>query len=89
VKNRKFHLINGVSAEMLEPVSLPVWPSDLRTIEDYEAAIAEASVLATELERQAAKITSYIRGWDTASMAEQNRSLILALADRLGLLKID
>ena len=39
--------------------------------------------MATELERQAAKITSYVRGWDTASMAEQNRSLILALADRL------
>jgi hypothetical protein len=34
-------------------------------------------------ERRAAKIGNHVRTWDTASMAEQNRSLILALADRL------
>jgi hypothetical protein len=82
-KNRKLHLINGAMAEMLEPAEIPEWPTSLRTVEDYETAISEASVLATDLERRAAKIGSYVRTWDTASMAEQNRSLILALADRL------
>jgi hypothetical protein len=82
-KNRKLHLINAVSAEMLDPVEFPEWPTGLRTVEDYEAAIAEASVLAIDLERRAAKIGNYVRTWDTAGMAEQNRSLILALADRL------
>jgi hypothetical protein len=82
-KNRKLHAINGASAEMLEPVEMPAWPTSTRTVGDYEAAIAEASVLATELERRAGKISSYVRSWDTAGMAEQNRSLILALADRI------
>ena len=82
-KSRTLHLINGVSADMLEHVEMPEWPTGLRTIEDYEAAIAEASVLATELERRAGKIANYVRTWDIAGMAEQNRSLILALAERL------
>jgi hypothetical protein len=44
-------------------------------VEDYEVAIGEASTLATDLERRAAKIVGYVRKWETASMAEQNRSL--------------
>jgi hypothetical protein len=35
------------------------------------------------MERRAGKISSYVRTWDTAGMAEQNRSLILALAERI------
>ena len=68
---------------MLEHVEIPQWPTGLRTVDDHEAAIVDASALATELERRAAKVGSYVRSWDTASIAEQNRSLILALADRL------
>ena len=82
-KNRRLHAINAAASEMLDPVELPVWSNSIKTVEDYEAATGAAEILAADLERRAAKIGSYVRIWDTASMAEQNRSLILALADRL------
>ncbi len=66
-KNRRLHSINAAAAEMLDPVDLPEWPSGLRTVEEYDAANAEAAVLATDLERRASKIGSYVRGWDSAS----------------------
>jgi hypothetical protein len=82
-KNRRLHAINAAASEMLDPVEMPTWPNKPKTVEDHEAAIGEAQILAADLERRAGKIGSYVRGWDTASMAEQNRSLILALANRL------
>jgi hypothetical protein len=83
-KNRRLHAINGATAEMLEPVELPKWDGRApATVADYDAANAEASVMATEMEARASKILGYVTVWERSAMDEQNRSLILALADRI------
>jgi hypothetical protein len=43
----------------------------------------EAAEIATEMETRASKIISYVNDWEHSSTEEQNRSLILALDDRL------
>ena len=83
-KNRRVHSINGVTAEMLELIELPNWEGKTpATVGEYDAANAEAAEIATEMETRASKITSYVNEWERSSMEQQNRSLILALADRL------
>jgi hypothetical protein len=83
-KNRRVHAINGATAEMLEPVELPKWDGRTpATVAEYDTANAETSVMATEMEARASKIASYVSVWERSTMDEQNRSLILALADRL------
>jgi hypothetical protein len=83
-KNRRVHSINGVSSEMLEPIELPKWDGRTHaTVAAYDASNAEAAEIATEMETRASKIVSYVNEWERSSMEEQNRSLILALADRL------
>jgi hypothetical protein len=81
--NPRLHSINGMSAEMLEPIEMPKWSGRASTVAEYDVANAEAAEIATEMETRASKITSYLSTWERSSMGEQNRSLILALADRL------
>ena len=83
-KNQRVHRINGAPVECFVEVELPKWQGPaLSTVEDYDAANAEASVTATEFETRAQKISGYVGTWERSTMEEQNRSLILALADRL------
>jgi hypothetical protein len=83
-KNQRVHRINGAPVECFEEIDLPQWQGpSLSTVEDYDTANAEASVRATEFETRAQKISGYVNTWERSSMGEQNRSLILALADRL------
>jgi hypothetical protein len=83
-KNQRLHLINGAPADAFVEVEMPIWQGpSLVTVEDYDTANAEASVLATEFEIRAQKISGYVGTWERSAMDEQNRSLILALADRL------
>jgi hypothetical protein len=82
-KNRRLHVINGAPAEFSEPIEIPKWPNNLSTVENYDAANVEASILATEFETRAHKISSYLSTWERSTMDEQSRALILALADRL------
>jgi hypothetical protein len=83
-KNRRVHAINGVTAEMIEPVELPKWSGRAPAkVAEYDAANAETAGIATEMETRASKIISYVNDWEHSSTEEQNRLLILALADRL------
>jgi hypothetical protein len=82
------HRINGAPVECFEEVELPqwhvnTWERNLSTVEDYDAANAEASIRATEFETRAQKISGYVNTWERSTVDEQNRSLILAFADRL------
>ena len=82
-KNRRLHEINGAPAEFFEKVEVPKWESPASTVDAYDVANAEASALATEWETRAHKITSYVDTWERATAEQQNRMLILALAERL------
>jgi len=83
-KNQRVHRINGAPIECFEEVELPQWQGPtLSTVEDYDEANADASVTATEFETSAQKISGYVNTWERSTMDEQNRSLILALANRL------
>jgi hypothetical protein len=83
-KNRRLHVINGAPAEFFERIEMPKWPTkDPATVADYDAANAEAAEMATEMEARASKMLGYVNQWERSTMEEQNRSLILALADRL------
>jgi hypothetical protein len=83
-KNRRLHVINGVDAELLEPVTMPKWDGKSpATVAEYDAANVEAAELATELEARASKMLSYVSEWERSTPEQQNRSMILALADRL------
>jgi hypothetical protein len=80
----RLHLINRAPVECFEEVELPTWQGpSLSTVEDYDTANAETAVLATEFETRAQKISGYVNVWERSTTDEQNRSLILALADRL------
>jgi hypothetical protein len=82
-KSRRLHILNGISPALLEPMEQPNPMGSFPTVEAYDAANAEASVLATELETRAQKITSYVSVWERSTPDQRNLSLILALADRL------
>jgi hypothetical protein len=64
-------------------VEMPAWGSTGSTVEARDAANAEASALAAEWETRALKIRSYVSTWERATAEQQNRMLILALAERL------
>jgi hypothetical protein len=80
----RVRLADPLRADGVVEVELPKWQGPaLATVEDYDAANAETAVLATEFETRAQKISGYVNSWERSTMDEQNRSLILALADRL------
>lgn len=83
-KERRVHLINGISPDLLEPGEMPRWKEQRpSTVAEYDELNAAASVLATEMETRASKLASYLSGWKQMTTDQQNRSLILAIADRL------
>jgi hypothetical protein len=83
-KNRRLHAINGIDPELLAPIAMPRWDTSkhLATVAEYDAANAEAAEVATRLEAQASKMLSYVNEWERSNIEQQNRSMILALADR-------
>lgn len=84
VKQRRLHEINGATPEMFEPVPVPIWPEPRpNTIEAFDEATERASSEIAILEGRAHKMRSYLSIWDTGGMPEQNRRMIIALADRL------
>lgn len=85
-KNHRLHIINGVADELLAPVTMPKWDGKSpATVAEYDAANVEAAEQATELEARASKMLSYVSEWERSTPEQQNRSMILALADRLGI----
>ncbi|PPQ16333.1 hypothetical protein CV770_26675 [Bradyrhizobium sp. AC87j1] len=84
--NKRAHQILGFDMALLEPITAPpsaVEPS-VRSVEGYDEATAEMSQIATALESKARKINSAASQWEQYTPDQQNRALILALADRLG-----
>jgi hypothetical protein len=69
---------------------MPRWDTSkhLATVAEYDAANVEASELATELEARASKMLSYVSQWERSTPEQQNRSMILAIADRLDRLEV-
>ncbi|MCK1578567.1 hypothetical protein IVB03_02955 [Bradyrhizobium sp. 168] len=85
-KDRRVHLVNGIPPELLEPADMPRWSEESSsTVAGFDRLNAEASLLATDLETRASKLVSYRASWEQMTPEEQNRSLILAIADRLGI----
>jgi hypothetical protein len=82
-KNSRVHALNGISPSLLEPVEPPAEPGRFSTVDECDAANAEASVLATELETRAQKLVSYVNGWEGSTPEQRLLNVIFALADRL------
>jgi hypothetical protein len=55
----------------------------LENQQKQQAVQANSIKLATELEARASKMVSYVGEWERSTPEQQNRSMILALADRL------
>ncbi|WP_156948572.1 hypothetical protein [Bradyrhizobium sp. WSM1417] len=55
------------------------------TLARYDELDAEAALIATDLETRASKLTRYVSEWEQMTTDQQNRALILAIADRLGI----
>lgn len=84
-EHKRAHQILGFDPALLDPVSIPEKAkASAETIDAYDAATAEMSRVATELESNARKINSAAGQWEQYTPDQQNRALILALADRLG-----
>lgn len=84
--HKREHLILGFDLALLEPVSIPkIVEVSGETIDAYDAAAAEMSRVATAVESKARKINSAASQWEQYSPEQQNRALILAIADRLGM----
>lgn len=85
-EHKRAHQILGFDLALLEPISLPkIIEASGETIEGYDVATAEMSRVATELESKARKINSAAGQWEQYTPDQQNRALILAIADRLGM----
>ncbi|TCU73948.1 hypothetical protein EDE08_10424 [Bradyrhizobium sp. R2.2-H] len=84
-EHKRAHQILGFDLGLLEPMPLPeIVKASSETVEAYDAATAEMSQIATALESKARKINSAASQWAQYTPDQQNRALILALADRLG-----
>ena len=67
-------------------LAILVSPEDLEapaSIAEYEASIAVLTPQVASLEAMGQRLSSYIVEWPRLSVEQQNRKLILALADRL------
>ncbi|MET4493475.1 hypothetical protein [Bradyrhizobium sp. LA7.1] len=82
--HKRAHQILGFDFAFLEPMTTPpVVEASSETIEGYDEATAEMSKIATALESKARKINSAASQWEQYTPEQQNRALILAIADRL------
>ncbi|KQT21721.1 MULTISPECIES: hypothetical protein [unclassified Bradyrhizobium] len=85
-EHKRAHQILGFDLALLEPVSIPgKVEAAAETIEAYDAATAEMSRVATAIESKARKLNSAAAQWEQFTPDQQNRALILAIADRLGM----
>lgn len=85
-EHKRAHQILGFDLTLLEPVSIPkIVEVSEETIDAYDAATAEMSRVATAVESKARKINSAASQWEQYTPEQQNRALILAIADRLGI----
>ncbi|MBW5438607.1 hypothetical protein FXB41_28745 [Bradyrhizobium canariense] len=83
-ENRREHQILGFDVSLVEPVEMPkAIEASSPSIEAYDKATAEMSRIATDLESRARKLNSAVSQWAQSTPDQQNRSLILAIADRL------
>jgi hypothetical protein len=71
--------------EFFEKIDVPTWGAIGWTVEEIDALNEETAMLATKWEARAGKIMGYASSWGSMTGEERNRSLILALADRLGI----
>jgi len=84
LKDRRLHEINGAPAHFFEKVEVPTWEAHSSTVEEIDTLNEETAMLATKWEARAGKIVGYANEWARMTAEERNRSLILALADRVG-----
>lgn len=85
-EHKRAHQILGFDLALLEPVSIPEKAkASAESIDAYDEAAAEMSQIATALESKARKLNSAAAQWDQYTPDQQNRALILAIADRLGI----
>ena len=85
-EHKRAHQIMGFDQALLEPVSIPkIVEVSAETIEAFDKATSEMSRVATELESKSRKINSAAGQWEQYTPYQQNRALILAIADRLGM----
>jgi hypothetical protein len=85
-EHKRAHQIFGFDMDLLEPVQMPsIVEATADSIEAYDAATADMAQVATALECKARKINSAASQWEQYTPEQQNRVLILALADRLGI----
>jgi len=84
-KDQRVHEINGAPADFFEKIEVPTWGEHGSTVEEIDALNEETAMLATKWEARAGKIVGYANSWARMTADERNRSLILALAERLGI----
>lgn len=85
-EHKRAHQILGFDLTLLEPVSIPeVVEAAEETVDAFDAATAEMSRVATAIESHARKINSAASQFAQYTPDQQNRALILAMADRLGM----
>jgi len=85
LEHKRAHQILGFDLALLELVSIPeIIKADADTVDAFDAATAEMSRVATEIESKARKINSAAAQWEQYTPDQQNRALILTIADRLG-----
>ncbi|MCP3395242.1 hypothetical protein NLM27_41660 [Bradyrhizobium sp. CCGB12] len=84
--NKREHQIPGFDMTLLETVEIPkMVEASAETIAAYDEATAEMSKVATAIESKARKINSAASQWEHYTPDQQNRALILAITDRLGM----
>lgn len=82
--NKRLHVLNGFDTTLLEPVAMPEkCEPATQSVDATDKATAEMAGIATDLEAMAAKTHGYANEWERMTPEQQNRALILALADRL------
>ncbi|SFV16035.1 hypothetical protein [Bradyrhizobium arachidis] len=84
--NTREHQILGFDMALIEPIEMPKKvEASAATIEANDEATADMSRVADSLEARARKINSAVSQWANYTPDQQNRALILAIADRLGM----
>ena len=89
-QDRRLHELNGAAPAWFAPVEapadLPSWKCS--TVDEYDAANAQASMVATELETRTKMMQCYLGKWERSTPGLRSLSIIQALADRLERLEV-
>ncbi|MBR0685312.1 hypothetical protein JQ594_05255 [Bradyrhizobium manausense] len=84
-ENGREHQILGFDITLLDPAEMPKKvDASSQTVDGYDEATAEMSRIASDLESRARKINSAVSQWAQYTPEQQNRALLLAIADWLG-----